>query len=233
MKETTMSIETSSTTGVNQSTLPQPMKTQGSNTLGKNEFLTILTAQLAHQDPTSPMDSNAFVAQLAQFSALEQMQNTNDTLTQLLAVQQLSGQTAVVSMVGKDAIYKASEMDLSAGGSITVTATLDTPAADVVMEVDDADGNVVRRQSFGAMAAGTSNVTWDGLNDSGVAQLPGTYTIKVSATDISGNPVTVTQQSRGRITGVTFENGGTELMIGNTTISLSNVSEIQESSNTQ
>ena len=149
-----MSIETSSTTGVNQSTLPQPMKTQGSNTLGKNEFLTILTAQLAHQDPTSPMDSNAFVAQLAQFSSLEQMQNTNDTLTQLLAVQQLSGQTAVVSMVGKDAIYKASEMDLSAGGSITVTATLDKPAADVIMEVDDADGNPVRHQSFGAMEPG-------------------------------------------------------------------------------
>ncbi len=75
-------------------------------------------------------------------------------------------------------------------------------------------------------------MTWDGCNDSGVAQPPGTYTIKVTATDISGNPVSVTQQSSGLITGVTFQNGITQLMIGNTPVSLSDVNQIQANSNT-
>jgi len=150
-----MSITTSSTTSASQSVAKQPANATGSNALGKNEFLKILTAQLAHQDPTSPMDSNAFVAQLAQFSALEEQQNTNDTLTQMLALQSANNQTGAVSVavasVGKYATYNASQMTLSANGNISVSATLAAPATDVEMEVDDANGKQVRRQPFGPM----------------------------------------------------------------------------------
>jgi flagellar basal-body rod modification protein FlgD len=231
-----MSITTSSATAASQSATQQPANATGSDVLGKDEFLKILTAQLANQDPTAPMDSNAFVAQLAQFSALEQQQNTNDILTQMLALQTKTNQTdsvsVAVSSVGKEAFYNASQMTLSAGGSISVDATLASPATEVTMEIDDANGNEVRHQSFGAMS-GTQTLTWDGCNDSGVAQSPGTYTVKVTATDISGNPVSVTQQSSGLITGVTFQNGITQLMIGNTPISLSDVTSIQDPRNTQ
>jgi flagellar basal-body rod modification protein FlgD len=227
-----MSIDTSTIASAT-ATAQQPADTHGSSKLGKDEFLKILTTQLANQDPTAPMDSNAFVAQLAQFSTLEQMQNSNDTLTQMLALQQSSGQTAAVAMVGKDALYNSHQMDLASGGQITVDATLASAAGDVVMEIDDASGNVVRRQSFGVMDAGSHSLTWDGRNDSGAAQSPGTYYVTVSATDLSGNAVSVTQQSRGRITGVSFQNGNAQLMIGNTSISLSDVTAIQESKNAQ
>ena len=227
-----MPIDTSTTTSVSQ-TVQQPVGATGSSTLGKNEFLKILTAQLANQDPTAPMDSNAFVAQLAQFTALEEQQNTNDTLTQMLALQQSSSQTNAVAMVGKDAVYNASQMDLSAGGTISVNATLAATAGDVIMEVDDASGNAVRHQSFGPRTAGSQPLTWDGCNDSGATQPPGTYSVSVSATDLSGNAVSVTQQARGRITGVSFQNGTTQLMIGNTTISLSDIVELQEATTNQ
>jgi len=227
-----MSIETSSTSGTTSAT-QQPPGATGSSKLGKDEFLKILTTQLANQDPTAPMDDGAFVAQLAQFSTLEQMQNSNDTLTQLLTLQKSSGQTDLVSMVGKDAVYDANVMDLSQGGAISVNTTLAKPATNVVMEVDDADGNVIRNQSFGALPAGTKTLTWDGRNNSGVVQQPGTYVIRVSATAIDGQAVPVTQESRGRITGVTFhDDGNTELMLGNTPILLSEVKSIEEPSTT-
>jgi flagellar basal-body rod modification protein FlgD len=208
-------------------------KAQGSDKLGKNEFLKILTVQLANQDPTKPMDSHAFVAQLAQFSALEQQQNTNDTLTQLLALQQSSTGTAAVSMVGKDALYDAHQMDLVQGGSVSVNATLASDATDVVMEVDDADGNVLRRQSFGAKKAGNNALVWDGRNDNGAVQPPGSYYVTVTAVDIGGNPVDVNQQARGRITGVTFAGGTPQLLVGNTSIPISDVQAISESSNSK
>jgi len=47
------------------------------NSLGKEDFLKILVAQLQNQDPLNPMDDTDFIAQLAQFSALEQMQSLN------------------------------------------------------------------------------------------------------------------------------------------------------------
>ncbi len=48
--------------------------------LGKEEFLNLLVTQLSNQDPLDPMDSNESIAQMAQFSALEQMQNVSAEL---------------------------------------------------------------------------------------------------------------------------------------------------------
>ena len=49
--------------------------------LGKDEFLTLLVSQMQNQDPMNPMDNTDMIAQLAQFSSLEQMQNLNQSFT--------------------------------------------------------------------------------------------------------------------------------------------------------
>jgi flagellar basal-body rod modification protein FlgD len=66
--------------GVPQAT-PASTASKASSALDKNAFLKILIAELSNQDPTAQKDSTAYVAQLAQFSSLEQMTNLNSSVT--------------------------------------------------------------------------------------------------------------------------------------------------------
>ncbi|MDI9459249.1 MAG: flagellar hook assembly protein FlgD [Bacillota bacterium] len=71
--------------------------------LGKDEFLKLLITQLKHQDPISPVDDKEFIAQLAQFSSLEQMQNLNTNMSEMmLAQQKLTSLGQAMQMIGKE-----------------------------------------------------------------------------------------------------------------------------------
>jgi len=80
------------------------------NELGKDAFLKLLIAQLANQDPMNPMDDREFIAQMAQFSALEQMTNMTKGLESLASLQQYSA----LNYVGMDIMF---DYETSAGVS--------------------------------------------------------------------------------------------------------------------
>lgn len=69
-----------------------------SQELGKDDFLKLLITQLQNQDPTSPMENTEFIAQMAQFSSLEQMTNMSSEFTKLANMLN-SGEA--VTMLGK------------------------------------------------------------------------------------------------------------------------------------
>ncbi|MCK8816527.1 flagellar hook capping protein [Natroniella sulfidigena] len=83
--------------------------------LGQEEFLKLLVAQLQHQDPLDPMDDKEFIAQTAQFSSLEQMQNLNSNFSQFMGYQQLSQAS---NFVGKEVKVVDSESGESVVGEV-------------------------------------------------------------------------------------------------------------------
>ena len=97
-----MSTVTSATSGTSLTSLfsnsvANSTKTQaGSSTLNENDFLKLLTQQLQNQDPLQPQDNTAFIAQMAQFSTLQQ-QNTMTEQMQKMAAVGLMGQTVTVN----------------------------------------------------------------------------------------------------------------------------------------
>jgi len=77
--------------------------TQGSDGLDRTAFLNLLVTQLQHQDPLQPMADRDFIAQLAQLSSLEQMQQINAGLA---AQQMMLVATQALTLVGRDVSYQ-------------------------------------------------------------------------------------------------------------------------------
>lgn len=69
--------------------------TKSNTEFDKNSFLKILAAQLSNLDPTQNQDSSAYVAQMAQFASMEQMQNLNTTMSDY-AYQQMIGKKVII-----------------------------------------------------------------------------------------------------------------------------------------
>ncbi len=207
---------------------PSTLTPTGSNALGKDEFLKLMMAQLANQDPTAPADSQAFIAQLAQFSSVEQLQGANSRLDNLLLAQASASQTGAASLVGKNVKYTSDALTLNAGQATTLTGTLGGAAAKSTATIVDANGKVVRTMQLGPQAAGPVAGTWDGKDDGGSPLPPGTYHLRMAATDASGNAVTVTQQASGLVTGVSFANGVPSLIVAGNTVAMNTIIEIDQ-----
>ena len=117
-----------SVTSINAATTAPPLSPSGSSsgaaasaTVGYNQFLQLLVAELSHQDPTSPADPTQYMSQLASFSSVEQQVQTNSTLDALLAAQAggLVGRT-VTSADGSTSGVVAS-IQISVGGGVVAT----------------------------------------------------------------------------------------------------------------
>ncbi|MDR3332646.1 MAG: flagellar hook assembly protein FlgD [Synergistaceae bacterium] len=85
------------------------------DTMGKDDFLKLLVAQLTHQDPTNPMQDTEFVTQLAQYSGLEQQMNMNTNLEKLIASNNATTTAAAVSLIGTVVGYTGEDGTLKTG----------------------------------------------------------------------------------------------------------------------
>ncbi|WP_322447770.1 flagellar hook assembly protein FlgD [Robertmurraya mangrovi] len=80
----------------------QKERKTGSDILGKDDFLKILMTQLQNQDPLNPMQDKEFIAQMAQFTSLEQITNMGKSIDKFVAVQEQSKLISYNQFVGKE-----------------------------------------------------------------------------------------------------------------------------------
>ena len=100
----------------------QPATTSTGSSSDKEMFLNLMVAQLRYQDPMNPADSGEFLAQNAQFTSLEKMQDVADQTAALLSAQISFG---AAGMVGKNVSYVNSDGTTASGvvGSVSYSAS--------------------------------------------------------------------------------------------------------------
>lgn len=197
------------------------------NTLGKDDFLKLFVTQMQNQDPTKPMDSSQLTAQLAQFSSLEQLNNISTQMKDLLTYQNSLQNTMTTGFIGKQVKISGDSVKLI-NGNAGINYSLSADAAKVKVSIYDSAGNLVREAGIGQQKAGSNIYAWDGKGNSGNTLPDGQYKFKVESLDASGNAVTTTTMTYGNVTGITFENNTTYLVIdGSNRIQLSDVKEIK------
>ena len=188
--------------------LTQALGAGGNKPLGQEAFLKLLVAQLQNQDPLNPQENYEFVAQLAQFSSLEQSIGINDRLDALALQNQGLQNSQIVSLVGKEATVKGDIVTLNGQGSIVpISFTLDDAAKESTIVIQDTAGRPVRTIPVAAKAAGTVTVQWNGQNDAGNPQPAGPYKVTITAKGEDDAPVSLTQQTTGLIQAVSFDRG--------------------------
>jgi flagellar basal-body rod modification protein FlgD len=114
--------------------------TAPSSQLDKNAFLKLLVKQMQSQDPLDPSDSTQYVSQLAQFSSLEEMQNLNQNLVGMAALQQnnalLSQLTQSSALIGKTVKWTDADTGAQSTGEVSAVK-LQSGAA--LLEIDGHD----------------------------------------------------------------------------------------------
>ena len=191
-----------------------------------DNFLTILTTQLQHQDPLSPLDSNEFTSQLVQLTGVEQQVLQNQNLEQLIELQKTGQSVAATSYIGKT-IEAAGNTNMLINGGATFSYILPETAEAAAMQVFDKSGDLVFQQTVDP-TAGIHDIVWDGTNLQGGIAPDGAYSFAITALDADEQPIEVTHRILGRVTGVSFEDGKTTLGIGEVGVPLDVITGIQE-----
>ena len=203
-----------------------PRKTQ--EEMGKQDFLTLFTAQLQNQNPLDPVKNEAFVAQLAQFSQLEaltNMQGSMDNLVKTMAGERmLSGS----SLIGRKVAVSDGFSRLEVGANLEGKIELPMGASGIRLNVYNQQGSLVRELTVGPQPPGVASLVWDGKDMLGTPAPAGLYRLQANAViDGKNTDVAVSTLATVRSVSTNPADGSVNLELeGGKTILLSTVDRV-------
>ncbi len=230
-----------------------PTQRTVSTELGKDDFLKLFITRLQNQDPLSPSEDGTFIAELAQFSSLEQMNNINDTLASgmglaeyltplskldeihtllsgsqdvnLLGAQTINNMMAA-NLIDRTVVWQSNAIAMGDSGEVEINYDLESAANSVAVSIYNEAGQIVRVLSTGAEGAGSHSLTWDGKDANGGRLPSGNYGYQIIAVDAAGEQWHPGVSFQGKVDGVKYFDGQPYLDVDGVLVSLADVQEI-------
>ncbi len=151
------------------------------NSLGQDEFMRLMVAQLSNQDPTKPLDNAEFLSQLAQFGTVNGITELQTSFSSLSSSLQSNQALQASTLVGRSVLVPSNTVNLESGGVVDGEIELSGSTGELNLLIKNSSGQVVKELGLGAQAEGDISFKWDGLDDSGAAVPAGQYSIVAEA----------------------------------------------------
>jgi flagellar basal-body rod modification protein FlgD len=200
-------------------------------TLGGTNFLTLMLAQLKNQDPTSPVDSNTFLTQLAQLSEVQGITQLNTSFSTLSSALSPSQALQASSLLGHKVLAASTTASLTANGTVTGAVNVPQTTSQVLLDVKTSSGVLVRQINLGAQSTGLASFSWDGKMGDGTQAPAGTYTLSAQYAGAISGSTAATTLVNGTVDSVSMGAGSTGLTLNVTGLGSVPFSSVQQISN--
>jgi flagellar basal-body rod modification protein FlgD len=187
--------------------------TVAGTSLGGTDFLTLMLAQLKNQDPTSPVDSNTFLSQLASLSQVQGITQLNTSFSALSGSLVSNQAMQASSLLGHQALVGSTTATLGSGAAVTGAVKIPQTTSDAVLNISDSSGALVRQIDLGAQASGLANYSWDGKQGDGSQAPPGQYKLSAQYAGAASGSTAATTYVNGTVQSVTMGAGTTGLTL--------------------
>jgi flagellar basal-body rod modification protein FlgD len=198
--------------------------------LNQEDFFSLLSQQLAYQDPFEPVDNSEMIAQMASFTTAEGITKMGNEFGGMSDILTSSQALEASSLVGKKVLTPGNQAYLPETGNVSGSINSTTGASSVMISITDASGSVVRSISLGDIGAGNQRFSWDGLDSQGERAKAGEYTLQATGL-VNGQGEELKTESYAHIESVSLGGGqaGVSLNLqGLGDIKLSDAIEIAE-----
>jgi flagellar basal-body rod modification protein FlgD len=200
-------------------------------TLGGTDFLTLMLAQLQNQDPTSPVDSNTFLTQLAQLSEVQGINSLNTSFSGLSSSLTSNQALQASSLLGHQALVNSSSATLAAGATVSGAVNVPQSTSQVTLSITNSSGALVSQINLGAQTAGLANFAWNGTTGSGAQAPAGTYTLTAQYAGATSGSTAATTLVNGTVESVSMGAGSAGLTLNVSGIGSVPFSSVQQISN--
>jgi len=168
--------------------------------LSQEDFFSLLTEQLAQQDPTKPVDNDQMVAQMTSFTMADSLSSLNEKFDDFAASMNSNQALSATSLIGQQVLVNTAEGTTWQDGGVSGAIVSDVAVEDMQIQILDEYGQVVRQIDGGNHDAGAITFGWDGTDASGNHLPRGNYRVEATGT-VNGQNTQLDVQINAQVTG--------------------------------
>ena len=198
--------------------------------LDQEDFFSLLSQQLAYQDPFSPVENAEMISQMSSFTTAEGIATLGTEFAGIKEVLNSSQALEASSLVGKKVLTKSNDAYLGKTDGVSSAIETKNGASNVMVNIEDENGAVIRTLTVGDLAPGRKRIEWDGLDSQGERAKEGKYKLQAAGL-VNGKGGNLKTESYAHIESVSLGGGqaGVSLNLqGLGGIKLSDANEIAE-----